>query len=106
MQTSKLCINFRDGEDFFELLEIIYAKFVVYITVKVNAYRLGKKWWVMSFQGTWTRPDPPGSGPDPTRRFCPYSGPNPTRPAGPPDPGTTLCDAYTCKPRSMLFSGL
>ena len=46
-----------------------------------------------------TRSDPPGSGPDPTRRSCQYSGPDPTqpdptRPAGRPDPGTTLISTY------------
>ena len=30
MQTSEFFINFRDGEDFFELLGIIYKKLVVY----------------------------------------------------------------------------
>ena len=30
MQTSELFINFRDGEDFFELLGIIYTKLVAY----------------------------------------------------------------------------
>ena len=35
---------------------------------------------VRSGQDTWTRPDLPGSGPDPTRRYCQYSGPDPTQP--------------------------
>ena len=67
----------------------------MYITVKVNVYRLEKTWRVRSGQGTWTRPDPPGSGPDPTRpaalvNIPDPTRPNPTRPAGRPDPGTTL----------------
>ena len=95
MQTSELCINFRDGEDFFELLGIIYTKLVVYITVKVNVYTHRKTWRVRSGQGTWTLPDPPVSGPDPTRpavlvQIPDPTRPNPTRPAGQPDPGTTL----------------
>ena len=47
--------------------------------MKVNVYRLEKTWRVRSGQGTWTRPDPPRFGPDPTRRSCQFSGPNPTR---------------------------
>ena len=49
----------------------------------------------MAGQGTWTRPDPPGSGPDTTRpavlvNIPDLTRPNPTRPEGRPDPGTTL----------------
>ena len=69
------------------------------INVKVNVYRLGKIWRVRSGQGTWTRPDPPGSEPDPTRpavlvNILDPTRPNPTRPAGRPDPGTTLVSTY------------
>ena len=65
------------------------------ITVKVNVYRLGKTWRVRSGQGTWTRPDPTRQGLDPTRpavlvHIPDPTRPNPTRPAGRPDPGTTL----------------
>ena len=77
------------------------------ITVIVNVYRLEKTWRVRSGQGTWTRPDPPGSGPDPTRpailvHIPDPTQPDPTRPAGRPDPGTTLCIG----PLVLWISGL
>ena len=98
MQTSELFINFRDGEDFFELLGIIYTKLVMY---HCQSQRL-QAWKNMAGQvGSGyldpTRPDPPGSGPDPTRpavlvHIPDPTRPNPTRPAGRPDTGTTLGD--------------
>ena len=87
MQTSELFINFRDGEDFFQLLGIIYPKLVVHHCQSKHL----QAWKNMAGQvGSGyldpTRPDPPGSGPDPTRRFCQYSESDPTRPDPRVDP--------------------
>ena len=79
MQTSEHFINFRDGEDFFELLVIIYKSWLC-IIVKVNVYRLGKTWRVRSGQGTWTQPDPTRQCLDPTRPAVLVHIPDPTRP--------------------------
>ena len=93
MQTSELLINFRDSEEFFELLGIIYTKLVVYHCQLTGLKKHGGSGRVRELgpdptrpARVWTRPDPPFLSifrPDPTQ-------PNPTRPAGRPDPGTTL----------------
>ena len=79
MQISEILINFRDGEDFFELLGIIYTKLVV-----LSLSKLLQAWKNMAGQvGSGyldpTRPDPPGSGPDPTQPAVLVNIPDPTR---------------------------
>ena len=78
------------------------------MTVKVNDYRLGKTWRVRSGQGTWTRPDPTRQGQDPTRpavlvHIADPTQPDPTRPAGQPDPGTTLDATSSIRARQPVF---
>ena len=50
------------------------------LTYATTRIRLAYKQRVRSGPGTWTRPDPSVSGPDPTRRMLNHSGPDQTRP--------------------------
>ena len=73
-------INFKDGEDFIELLGIFCTKLVVYHSLSKLTFTGLENMAGQVGQDTWTRPDPTRQGLDPTRRSCQYSGPDPTRP--------------------------
>ena len=106
MQTSKLLIDFRDDEDFFELLDY-WNKLH-----KVECVSLSKLTFTASekYGGSGRvrvlGPDPTREGLDPTRPAVFVNIPDPTRPAGRPDPGTTLQYIKYEQPRAQILNAL